>query len=250
MSVTGSQGMHPHPSAGREAATPHPLQGRTHAVFVTGTDTGVGKTHVAVGLLRALVREGFRACGMKPVAAGFDAAGHNADVIALQAAGNVDAPLRALNPYAFAEAVAPHLAAESEARSIELDPIARAYARLRTRANALVVEGAGGALVPLDGRHDMLDIAAILSLPVLVVVGMRLGCLNHALLTALAVQRRGLSLCGWVANDLPPGMPRLAENVDALACRLGLSPVAVLAPGASTLGANVLVKLQFLRSPH
>jgi dethiobiotin synthetase len=187
---------------------------------------------------------------MKPVAAGFDAPAHNADVIALHAAGNVDAPLRERNPYAFAEAVAPHLAAESEARPIELDPIARAYARLRVSANALVVEGAGGALVPLDGRHDMLDIAAILSLPVLVVVGMRLGCLNHALLTALAVQRRGLSLCGWVANELPPGMPRLAANVDALACRLGLSPVAVLAPGASTLGANELVKLQFLRSLH
>ncbi|MGE5105826.1 MAG: dethiobiotin synthase, partial [Betaproteobacteria bacterium] len=165
MSVAGPQSADPHRYVERGAAKPHPLQGRTHAVFVTGTDTGVGKTYVAVELLRALVREGFHACGMKPVAAGFDAAGHNADVIALQAAGNVDAPLRERNPYAFAEAVAPHLAAESEARSIDLDPIARAYARLRARANALVVEGAGGALVPLDGRHDMLDIAALLSLP-------------------------------------------------------------------------------------
>ena len=250
MSDAGPRSVDAHRSAEREAAKPHPSQGRTHAVFVTGTDTGVGKTFVAVGLLRALVREGFGACGMKPVAAGFDAGAHNADVTALHAAGNVDAPLRERNPYAFAEAVAPHLAAESQARPIELDPIARAYARLRARANALVVEGAGGALVPLDGRHDMLDIAAILSLPVLAVVGMRLGCLNHALLTALAVQRRGLSLCGWVANDLPPGMPRLAANVDALACRLGVSPVAVLAPGSSAFGANELVKLQFLRNPH
>lgn len=250
MSVPGSQSMHSHPSVEHDAAEPHPSQGRTRGVFVTGTDTGVGKTFVAVGLLRALAREGFRACGMKPVAAGFDAADQNTDVTALHAAGNVDAPLRERNPYAFAEAVAPHLAAESAARPIELDPIARAYARLRARANALVVEGAGGALVPLDARHDMLDIAALLSLPVLVVVGMRLGCLNHALLTALAVQRRGLALCGWVANDLPPGMPRLAANVDALARRLGVSPVAVVAPGASTFGANELVKLQFLRSPH
>jgi dethiobiotin synthetase len=242
----------PHPGHASEsdAAKPSPMQGRTRAVFVTGTDTGVGKTFVAVELLRALAREGFRACGMKPVAAGFDASGENADVTALDAAGNVAAPRAERNPYAFAEPVAPHLAAEATGRPIELAPIARAYACLGMRADALVVEGAGGALVPLDATHDMLDIAAALSLPVLLVVGMRLGCLNHALLTALALQRRGLELCGWVANELPPGMPLLAANVETLTRRLGVPPVAVLAPGPCTFGANELVKLQFLRSLH
>ncbi|MGE5172086.1 MAG: dethiobiotin synthase [Rudaea sp.] len=244
-------GKHRHPAGDRKATRPQARHGHADAgVFVTGTDTGVGKTIVAVGLLRALVRAGFRACGMKPVAAGCDASGVNADVIALEAAGNVDAPLAERNPYAFAEPVAPHLAAEATGRPIELAAIARAYACLRARADVLVVEGAGGALVPLDARHDMLDVAAALSLPVLLVVGMRLGCLNHALLTALAVQRRGLELCGWIANELPPGMPLLAQNVDTLARRLGLPPVAVLPPGAGTLGADALVKLRFLRSPH
>jgi len=195
-------------------------------MFVTGTDTGVGKTRVATALLRALAGAGVRAVGMKPVAAGFERpANVNGDVIALRDAGNVDSPREDCNPYAFADAVAPHLAAASEGIDIALPVIVAAARRLAARADALVVEGAGGALVPLDGTRDMLDIAGALRLPVLLVVGMRLGCLNHALLTALALQRRGLVLAGWVANELPPGMPRVQQNIEALAERLGCAPI-------------------------
>ena len=195
---------------------------------MTGTDTGVGKTWVAAALLRSLCAAGFRTVGMKPVAAGFAPGTNvNGDVSELGAAGNVDAPLDARNPYAFADAVAPHLAAASEGVDIALPVIVAAARRLLAQADALVVEGAGGALVPLDATLDMLDIAGALRLPVLLVVGMRLGCLNHALLTALALQRRGLALAGWVANELPPGMPLVQRNIEALAERLGCAPIVV-----------------------
>lgn len=201
-------------------------------VFVTGTDTGVGKTWIATALLRALAGAGLRAAGMKPVAAGFEpGTTANGDVVALRAAGNVDVPQDDCNPYAFAAAVAPHLAAAGCGVAIEMPRIVDAFERLRLRTDALVVEGAGGALVPIDAQCDMLDVAAALRLPVLLVVGMRLGCLNHALLTALAVRRRGLVLAGWIANELPPAMPLAAQNVDALAARLGCAPIAVAGTG-------------------
>jgi dethiobiotin synthetase len=206
----------------------------TRGVFVTGTDTGIGKTWVACALLRALSEAGLRSVGMKPVAAGIDlASGINDDVGALACASNVDAPPGDRNPYAFPDAVAPHLAARAANASIDLAPIASAYARLADRADAIVVEGAGGALVPLDERRDMLDIAAALRLPVLLVVGMRLGCLNHAFLTTLAVRERGLALAGWVANDLPPGMSLLDANIATITTRIGAPPLAVCRPDAS-----------------
>jgi dethiobiotin synthetase len=216
-------------------------------VFVTGTDTGIGKTWVACGLLRSLCAVGFRAVGMKPVAAGFEpGTGVNGDVVALHQAGNVDAPLEWRNPYAFAEPVAPHLAAADAGVTIEIARIAKAAAMLGRDAAALVVEGAGGALVPVDRSHDMLDVAAGLHLPVLLVVGMRLGCLNHALATALAVQRRGLVLAGWVANALPPPMALLARNVATLAERLGSPPLAVVGPGEpAAFDAAALASLGF-----
>jgi dethiobiotin synthetase len=216
-------------------------------VFVTGTDTGVGKTWVATALVRALAASGFCALGMKPVAAGFDrSTGTNADVLALRAAGNVDARLADCNPYAFADPIAPHLAAAKAGVSIALPRIVEAYGALCRSADALVVEGAGGALVPLDAQHDMLDIAAALRLPVLLVVGIRLGCINHALLTALAVQRRGLALRGWVANRLAPDMPDCDGNVDALTERLGVAPVVVVAPGEKpTFDRDALAMLGF-----
>jgi dethiobiotin synthetase len=202
------------------------------AVFVTGTDTGIGKTRIAAALLRSLCAAGFRAAGMKPVAAGIAAGTSvNADVSELRDAGNVDAPLGLRNPYSFAEPAAPHLVARAAGVTIDIARIADAYTRLCGRADAVVVEGAGGALVPIDRTHDMLDIAAALALPVLLVVGMRLGCLNHALLTALAVQRRGLVLAGWVANALPPRMTLLEHNVDTLTERLGVAPLAIVGPG-------------------
>lgn len=218
-------------------------------VFITGTDTGIGKTRVAAALLRALGGHGLRAVGMKPVSAGIElASGVNADVLALQAAGNVEAPFEDRNPYAFAEPVAPHLAAEAAGVTIEMSRIAEAATRLRARADALVVEGAGGALVPLDARSDMLDIAVALRLPVLLVVGMRLGCLNHALLSALAIARRGLVLRGWVANFLPPPMALGPANVETLRARLGIAPIVIAQPGCSpAFDAHALAALGFAR---
>ena len=239
--------------SGVDAARPAP-GGRTageglRGIFVTGTDTAIGKTWVAAGLLRSLCAAGFRAVGMKPIAAGFEpGARENADVTVLRDAGNVDVPAQWRNPYAFAEPVAPHLAAASSGVTIEISRIVDAAAMLRQAADALVVEGAGGALVPIDRTYDMLDVAAALGFPVLLVVGMRLGCLNHAFATALAVQRRGLVLAGWVANALPPAMALLTQNVDALAERLGSQPLARVAPGApAAFDATRLAAMGFVR---
>jgi dethiobiotin synthetase len=191
--------------------------------FVTGTDTGVGKTLVACALLHALAAQGLRVTGMKPVAAGADRSGAhlvNDDVLALKAAGNVEVPIEALNPYCFEPAIAPHIAAKLAGREIELQRLADAHAALAALADCVIVEGAGGFAVPLGVDCDMSDLAALLAHPVIMVVGMRLGCLNHALLTAAAIRSKGLRLAGWVANQIDPHMPRPDENVDALIERL------------------------------
>lgn len=206
----------------------------TSGVFVTGTDTGVGKTVAASALLRAYAASGLRAVGMKPVASGI--ASHsrcNEDVSALEAAGNVEAPLAMRNPYAFAPAVAPHLAAAQSGVQIELARINAAYRELAARADRIVVEGAGGVLSPLDDVHDMLDIASTIGLPVLLVVGIRLGCLNHALLSAMAIRARGLVLAGWVANAIEPALPCFAENVTTIERRLAAPRLATLAWSAA-----------------
>lgn len=201
----------------------------TRAIFVSGTDTGVGKTRVATLLLRALRAGGARAVGMKPVAAGISAgAACSEDVQALRAASNGDAALQDVNPYAFAPAIAPHLAAAQAQAAIDLDVIAAAYRRLWAHADAVVVEGAGGVLVPLGAKTDMLDIPARLRLSVLLVVGVRLGCLNHALLSAQAVSARGLVLSGWIANRIDPAMVAADANVAALVDRLAAPLVADL----------------------
>jgi dethiobiotin synthetase len=136
--------------------------------------------------------------------------------------------LRDRNPYAFAPAIAPHLAAQETGQHMDLDVIVAARRRLQTRAAIVVVEGAGGVLVPLDERHDMLDLAARLELPVLLVVGLRLGCINHALLSVAAIRARGLTLAGWVANEIDPAMVRVDASVESIAARVGMSPAAVL----------------------
>jgi dethiobiotin synthetase len=214
-------------------------------IFVTGTDTGVGKTVVATALLRALVASGQRAAGMKPVSAGNarDGTDHR-DVVALLQAGNVDAPLADRNPFAFAPAIAPHLAAAEAGVAIDLAVIRAAYARLASRADAVVVEGAGGVLVPVDATHDMLDIAMQLHLPVLLVVGMRLGSLNHALLSAAAISSRGLRLSGWVANCVDPQMRAAAANVEALSLRLP-APLVALVPW----GTSPVISPEVLKQP-
>jgi dethiobiotin synthetase len=219
----------------------------SRGLFVTGTDTGVGKTHASVALLRGLVACGRRAVGMKPVAAGVDAGAEaNADVVALARAGNVDAPLDERNPFAFDAAIAPHVAARREGRAIDLARIADAYARLAARADVIVIEGAGGPLVPLSARTDMLDIAACLKAPVLLVVGVRLGCLNHALAAELAVRARGLDLAGWIANRIDPSMEAADDSVAALAHRLPAPLIADLAWGdARPIDAAALARAGF-----
>jgi dethiobiotin synthetase len=201
----------------------------TRGIFVTGTDTGVGKTRVAVALLQGLAAQGVRAIGMKPVAAGIlPGEAGNADVTALIDAAGVAAEIADINPFCYAQPIAPHLAAEQQGTSIDLDTIAAAYARLAARSDAIVVEGAGGASTPLSERTDMLDIATRLGLPVLLVVGIRLGCVNHALLTANAIRARGLELAGWVANRIDPAMPAATANVATLARMLAAPLVADL----------------------
>ena len=203
-----------------------------HGFFVTGTDTGVGKTLVACALLHALAARGLRVAGMKPVAAGADrgpAGLVNDDVERLLAAGSVAVPRTLVNPYRFVPPVAPHLAAREAGCEIELERIVGAYQYLARMADTVVVEGAGGLLVPLNAREDMAHLAQRLALPVIVVVGMRIGCLNHALLTVEAARARGLELAGWVANHIDPAMERAAENGEALAARIAAPCLARIA---------------------
>jgi dethiobiotin synthetase len=209
--------------------------------FVTGTDTGVGKTLVSCALLHAFAAQGLRAIGMKPVAAGCDAAGDNEDVMALMAAASVAAPAALVNPYRFAPPIAPHLAAAEAGVDITLTRIADAYSALATLADVVIVEGVGGFCVPLNARESTADLAVRLGLPVILVVGLRLGCLNHALLTAEAVRARGLTLAGWVANAIDPAMAQVEANVRALQDRLGVRLVARL-PFMTTLQAPQLAE--------
>lgn len=191
--------------------------------FVTGTDTGVGKTLVACALLRAFAQRGLRVVGMKPVAAGareINGAWINDDVEQLIAASNVAAPRDAVNPYCFAPAIAPHIAASHAKAVISIDVLQERYRRLSALADVVVVEGAGGFCVPLNDHETSADLARQLALPVVLVVGLRLGCLNHALLTAEAIRARGLTLAGWVANHIDPAMAHADANVAALQARL------------------------------
>lgn len=189
-------------------------------VFVTGTDTGVGKTRVAVALIHALRARGLRVAAMKPVAAGCVPGALNEDVVALSRAAGVAAAPADVNPYSFDEAIAPHIAAAAAGTAISLARIVAACERLAAAADAVVVEGAGGWRVPLNAGEDMADLASSLGLPVVLVVGLRLGCLNHALLSADAIVARGVRWGGWVGNRIDPDMARVDENIDALRARL------------------------------
>ena len=187
--------------------------------FVTGTDTAVGKTLVACALLRAFARTGKSVVGMKPVAAGREG-GRWADVEVLANVSTVQARARIANPYAFDPAIAPHIAAELAGIEIDLETIASAHEELSRLADIVVVEGVGGFLVPLNATQTGADLAARLGLPIVLVVGMRLGCLNHALLTRRQIEASGFRCAGWVANCIFPDMPHLDGNVRALEQRL------------------------------
>lgn len=192
------------------------------ACFVAGTDTGVGKTHASSALLHALAAQGRTTIGMKPVASGCqwrDGQWHNDDVAQLRAASSVAVPLAQTCPWLLRTPCSPHLAAQADGVRIEAEPILSAFAALRARADAVVVEGVGGFRVPLAAGPegwDTADLAVRLGLPVILVVGIRLGCLSHALLTAEAVRARGLRLAGWIANRIDPDMLLADQNIDTL----------------------------------
>jgi dethiobiotin synthetase len=192
----------------------------SYSYFLTGTDTAVGKTFITCALLHAARQRGLRAAALKPVAAGTDAAGHNEDVEQIRAASTIVLPASIINPYCFSAAVAPHIAAAEENISIDFGRIVAACGVAASQTDLLVVEGVGGFCVPLGADGDSADLAVLLGLPVILVVGMRLGCINHALLTAEAIGRRKLKIAGWVANRIDPSMPRLEENLAVLNSRL------------------------------
>jgi dethiobiotin synthetase len=218
----------PAPAAAPVAATvPAPLAAEgvptRFACFVTGTDTEIGKTLISSAILHKLVQQGVRACGMKPIAAGAeerDGELHNEDAAMLREAGNVHLPQSITTPYMLREPCAPHIAAQLEGVTIEPVPIMTAYAEILGASDATVVEGVGGFCVPFSDDFDSAGLAVQLGLPVIMVVGLRLGCISHALLTAEAIVSRGLVLAGWVANQVDPDMRFADENVAALEARL------------------------------
>jgi dethiobiotin synthetase len=196
---------------------------RPAGYFVTGTDTDVGKTVVSLGLMQALKEQGLSVAGMKPVASGCErtAAGlRNADAISLQQQSSLVLDYEQVNPYAFEPAIAPHLAAQAAGRRIDLAVIRDAYTTLATQVDCVVVEGVGGWRVPLNETEYVADLARVLDLDVWLVVGIRLGCLNHALLTMDAITSSGCRPAGWVANRLPPLADCADENINALKTRL------------------------------
>ncbi|MGH6647425.1 dethiobiotin synthase [Aquabacterium sp.] len=220
------------------------------AFFVTGTDTGVGKTRVSSALLHALQRQHARVIGMKPVAAGTELINGewaNEDVLALRAASTVQVPALYDNPYLLNLAASPHIAARDEGVDIDIEHIAACFHALRQQADAVVVEGAGGFIVPLletpGHSATSADLAVLLRLPVILVVGVRLGCLNHALLTQEAILARGLKLAGWVANRIDPSMTGLEANVDTLRLRLQAPMLADLAWQPHAGAADLAIRL-------
>lgn len=174
-------------------------------VFVTGTDTEVGKTRITTGLMAVLQQQGLKTVGMKPIASGcewLDGQWQNEDALAMMAQSNVSLPYTLVNPYAFEPAIAPHIAAEQVNTEVSSAQIKQQFEQIKQQADAVVVEGAGGWLVPINGAETMADLAAVLGLPVVLVVAVKLGCINHALLSVESIERRGLKLVGWVANHL------------------------------------------------
>jgi dethiobiotin synthetase len=218
----------------------------SHGFFITGTDTGVGKTLIACALLRAYAASGARVVGMKPVAAGAARMSGqlvNGDVEALIAAGNVRASREHINPYCFEPPIAPHVAARLAGVEIELTRMRSAYDALAAQADRVIVEGAGGFCIPLNARETSVDLAQHLGLPLILVVGMRLGCLNHALLTVQAITASGLRLAGWVANHMDAHMAHATDNVDALAERIAAPCIARIAHGVHSQLARITAQL-------
>lgn len=216
------------------------------SVFVTGTDTGIGKTLVSAALLHALGRHYPRVVGMKPVAAGTELIGGiqaNDDVLALRAASTCKVPDTLDNPVLLADPLSPHIAAARAGVEISIAHLVACHRQLLDRADAVVVEGAGGFMVPLSATETGADLAQALGLPVVLVVGLRLGCLNHALLTALAIRARGLTLAGWVANHVDPNMLAQADNITFLQQQLNAPLLASIAYQAQPDARNLNIDI-------
>lgn len=219
-------------------------------IFIAGTDTGVGKTRVACAMLRGFAQLGYRVAAMKPVAAGARRRAEiwqQADVRALSAASNVELPQELINPYCFAPAIAPHLAAAAVGQTIRIARIRRCYGQIARRADLVVVEGVGGLLVPLGPQLSAADLPLQLKIPAILVVGMRLGCLNHALLTAEAMRERGIVLAGWVANQIDPKMRHYQENIKTLSGRIAAPLLGELQYSVSSNLRQMATKLDFSR---
>ncbi|WP_427184036.1 dethiobiotin synthase [Bordetella bronchialis] len=195
------------------------------AYFIAGTDTEIGKTLSSCALLHGFAALGMSTSAMKPVAAGASLDRHgvwrNEDAEALAAHATVAVPRELSTPYLLREPAAPHLVAARAGVALEIDAMVRCYRQVAARADVTIVEGVGGFLVPLDGDRDTGDLARALELPVVLVVGLRLGCLSHALLTAEAIAARGLRMAGWIANTVDPGMRLPDENIATLRDRFG-----------------------------
>ncbi|MBA1273299.1 dethiobiotin synthase [Stutzerimonas azotifigens] len=217
------------------------------AFFVTGTDTEVGKTTIAAGLLHAARLAGLSTAAAKPVASGCERSGaglRNADALALLGECTLPMSYEQVNPYAFEPAIAPHLAAREAGVELSAEGLAVPVRRmLGLSADFSLVEGAGGWRVPLSGRQNLSDLAVLLGLPVILVVGVRLGCINHALLTAEAIERDGLPLAGWVANIVDAQTSRLEENLGTLADRLDAPCIGLVPQLASATPSAVAVHL-------
>ena len=220
-----------------------------HGFYVTGTDTGIGKTHSSAALLHALRARGLRATGMKPVASGcerIDGAWKNADALALLDASDPRPAYADCNPFALPLPLAPELAARDAGVDVGLRAILDAHARLAASADAVVVEGVGGWAAPLSSSLMQADLVRALELPVVLVVGLRLGCLNHALLSARAIAADGCRLIGWIANAIDPGMEAVDDNVAMLAARLP-APCWGRLPFESAADADPRAAAQYLR---
>lgn len=226
------------------------------ACFVTGTDTEIGKTLISSALLHLLSQSGLQTIGMKPIAAGITEINglvSNEDIDALSAASNMTMPRSLTTPFLLRAPAAPHLAAVEDGVEISLPHIAGCYQTLTDSAQAIVVEGVGGFCVPLTDDADTADLAQLLNLPVIMVVGMRLGCLNHALLTAAAIRARKLKLVAWVANCVSPEMAYLEQNISTLQERLNapcLGTVPVLANPSAAAAAQYLTPSRIDGWPH
>jgi dethiobiotin synthetase len=199
-------------------------------LFVTGTDTEIGKTRIACAVLSAGRLAGWRMAPMKPIAAGAirrasDGALRNDDALALVAASGADWDYASINPYCFEPPISPHIAAAEAGVIVDLGKIVSAARNLATKSDCLVVEGAGGWFAPIGPAGSMAELAQALGLPVLLVVGLRLGCLNHAMLSAQAIERSGLPMLGWAVSEIDPNMSRRAENLATLQAAFGSEPL-------------------------